>query len=503
MIGIRNTRGGGPERLGILHWLDVVVVGLYLAGMLGIGLWLSKRHKGFDDFFLAGRAMTTPLLVTTLVSTYYGLDVLFGTSEIGFNSGLVGWFGYSRPYYIFYIIAAFLLARRLREEGFKSLPDILERYYGRPSRYVSAVASFCYSLPVISLFGFGWMSNVLFGWDPQVGAFIVGGVALVYTWGGGLWAVALTDSVQFVLMCVMVAIAVPFSLNAIGGFDRMYDLLPAAHFTQMGDMTPWLVVIYGMTGLTVLVEPTFYQRIFAARDYKAVRNALLIGLFLWGAYDWCVTLLGMIARAGAAEGLLPADMHPNTALLRIAVASLPVGVLGLFVAGIMSTAMSTIDSYCLIGGGNVAYDLYRPIANPKATDDQLIKVTRFGVVLSWVLGFVIAFYFDRIMSIWVFLATILTSTVFVPIILGLFCKGFRTRSAGLWGTTAGLVGAIAFYVTFGLFGEEAGGTRIITLTWFGGPIEVWEEFAMFFTLPFSLVAYLAGVAVDRLKGGRS
>jgi len=487
--------------VGLLHWLDLVVLGLYLAGMLAIGFWLSRRHKGFDDFFLAGRAMTTPLLVTTLVSTYYGLDVLFGTSEIGYNSGMVAWFGYSRPYYLFYLIAAFLLAKRLREEGFKSLPDILERYYGRPSRYVSAVASFCYSLPVISLFGFGWMSNVLFGWDPQVGALIVGGVALVYTWGGGLWAVALTDSVQFVLMCVMVAIAVPFSLQAVGGFDRMFDLLPATHFTQMGDLTPFLIVIYAMTGLTVLVEPTFYQRIFAARDYKAVRNALLIGLFLWGAYDWCVTLLGMVARTAAAEGLLPVDMHPNTALLRIAVLSLPVGLLGLFVAGIMSTAMSTIDSYCLIGGGNIAYDLYRPIANPKATDAQLIKATRLGVVLSWVLGFVIAFYFDRIMAIWVFLATILTSTVFVPIMLGLFVKSFRRPKAGLWGSGAGLLGAITFYVAFGLLGQEGSGTRIITLNLFGGSFEVWEEYAMFFTLPLSLVAYLAGVVVDRSKGG--
>ncbi len=487
--------------MGILHWFDLVVLGIYLAGMLAIGVWLSKKHKGFDDFFLAGRAMTTPLLVTTLVSTYYGLDVLFGTSEIGYESGFVAWFGYSRPYYLFYIIAAFVLGRRLREGGFKTLPDILEKYYGKPSRYVAAVASFVYSLPVISLFGFGWLSSVLFDWDPWLGALVFGGLALAYTWGGGLWADVLTDSIQFVLMCLMVAIAVPYALDVIGGFDRMFDLLPATHFSQLGDMTPWLVVIYGMTGLTVLVEPSFYQRIFAARDYKAVRNALLIGIFLWGSYDWCVTLLGLIARTAAAEGLLPADMHPNTALLRITVLSLPVGLLGLFVAGVMSTAMSTIDSYCLIGGGNFAYDLYRPILNPKASDKQLIRMTRIGVLLSWGLGFVIAFYFERIMSLWVFLATLLTSTVFVPILLGLFVPSFRRPKAGTWGAGAGLLGSIAYYVLFGLLGHDGDGTRILTVELFGGTFDIWEEYAMFFTLPLSLLAYLAGVAADRPKEG--
>ena len=487
--------------MGILHWFDLVVLGLYLAGMLAIGLWLSKRHQGFDDFFLAGRAMTTPLLITTLVSTYYGLDVLFGTSEIGYESGFVAWFGYSRPYYVFYIIAAFVLGRRLREGGFKTLPDILEQYYGRPSRYVAAAASFVYSLPVISLFGFGWLSNVLFGWDPWVGALVFGGIALAYTWGGGLWADVLTDSVQFVLMCLMVAIAVPYALNVIGGFDRMFDLLPATHFSQLGDLTPWLVVIYGMTGLTVLVEPSFYQRIFAARDYKAVRNALIIGIFLWGSYDWCVTLLGLIARTASAEGLLPMDMHPNTALLRIVVLALPVGLLGLFVAGVMSTAMSTIDSYCLIGGGNFAYDLYRPLMNPKASDEQLIKMTRIGVLLSWGIGFMIAFYFERIMALWVFLATLLTSTVFVPIILGLFVPSFRRPKAGTWGAGAGLLGSIAYYVAFGLFGHDGEGTRILTLDLFGSTFDIWEEYAMFFTIPLSLLAYLAGVVADRPKGG--
>ena len=121
--------------------LDYFIIIFYMMGMVAIGFWFSKRHGDFEDFFLAGRSLTTPLLITTLISTYYGLDVLFGDSQLAFTDGVVAWFGYARPTYAFFLIAAFLLAHRLRKENFLSLPDILDRYYGKETRYIGAIAS--------------------------------------------------------------------------------------------------------------------------------------------------------------------------------------------------------------------------------------------------------------------------------------------------------------------------------------------------------------------------
>ncbi|GIT40194.1 MAG: hypothetical protein Ct9H300mP9_0440 [Candidatus Neomarinimicrobiota bacterium] len=77
--------------------------------MVCVGIWFAKKHSDFDDFFLAGRSLTTPLLITTLISTYYGIDVLFGDSQLGFTDGVVAWFGYARPTYAFFLISAFFL----------------------------------------------------------------------------------------------------------------------------------------------------------------------------------------------------------------------------------------------------------------------------------------------------------------------------------------------------------------------------------------------------------
>ena len=479
--------------------IDYIIISLYLVGMVGVGLWFAKKHSDFEDFFLAGRSLTTPLLITTLISTYYGIDVLFGDSQLGFTNGVVAWFAYARPTYAFFLIAAFLLAHRLKEEDFKSLPDILDKYYGKKTRYVGAVTSFIYSLPALSLYGFGMLGEVILGWEPIMGMVVLGGIALIYTITGGFWAVALTDSVQFVLMCVVLAMAFPFAMNLIGGFDSMIEVLEPSYFDTLGDMSIWLIIIYASTGLSILVEPTFYQRIFAAKSYKNVRNALMIGIFIWGSYDWIITILAMAAKVAVIQGTLPGDVAPDAALLTIMVAALPAGALGLFLAGVLSTEMSTLDSYCLVAGGNVAYDIYKPAFKPSATDQELIKTTRQGILLSWVLGFAMAISFDQMLGLWVFLASILISSVLAPILLGMYVPKFRKPLAGFLSAGLGLVSTVIlniYIMTNGVFDLDE---ETYIIHWFG--IDFLQEFVMYITVPISLIGFFVGLIFD--KGDRS
>ena len=479
--------------------IDYIIISLYLLGMIGVGLWFAKKHSDFEDFFLAGRSLTTPLLITTLISTYYGIDVLFGDSQLGFTNGVVAWFAYARPTYAFFLIAAFLLAHRLKEEDFKSLPDILDKYYGKKTRYVGAVTSFIYSLPALSLYGFGMLGEVILGWEPIMGMLVLGGIALIYTITGGFWAVALTDSIQFVLMCVILAMAFPFAMNLIGGFDSMIDILEPSYFDTLGDMSIWLIIIYASTGLSILVEPTFYQRIFAAKSYKNVRNALVIGIFIWGSYDWIITILAMAAKVAVIQGTLPVDVAPDAALLTIMVAALPAGALGLFLAGVLATEMSTLDSYCLVAGGNVAYDIYKPAFKPSATDQELIKTTRHGILLSWVLGFAMAISFDQMLGLWVFMASILISSVLAPILLGMYVPKFRKPLAGFLSAGLGLVSTVIlniYIMTNGVFDLDE---ETYIIHWFG--IDFLQEFVMYITVPISLIGFFVGLIFD--KGDRS
>tara|TARA_B100000929_G_scaffold151383_1_gene119841 strand:+ start:3952 stop:5415 length:1464 start_codon:yes stop_codon:yes gene_type:complete len=487
-----------------MHAIDYIIISIYLIGMVGVGLWFAKKHTDFDDFFLAGRSLTTPLLITTLISTYYGVDVLFGDSQLGFTDGVVAWFGYARPTYAFFLIAAFLLAQRLRKEDFKSLPDILDKYYGKNTRYVSAVTSFIYSLPALSLYGFGMLGDVILGWEPIIGMLVLGGIGLVYTLTGGFWAVVLTDSIQFVMMCLVLALAFPFAMNLIGGFDSMIEELPSSYFYTMGDLSIWLIIIYASTGLAILVEPTFYQRIFAAKSYKNVRNALVIGIFIWGSYDWIITILAMAAKTGTlmkimGNPIIDPGVAPDAALLTIMVAALPVGALGLFMAGVLSTEMSTLDSYCLVAGGNVAYDIYKPAFKPDATDDELIKTTRYGILLSWLLGFAMAVSFEQMLGLWVFMASILISSTMIPILLGIYVPSFRKPLAGFLSAGLGLLSTIILNIYIMMTGTFDTLEETYIVQWFG--IDFLQEFIMYITVPISFMGFFIGLVIDR--GNRS
>ena len=135
------------------------------------------------------------------------------------------------------------------------------------------------------------------------------------------------------------------------------------------------------------------------------------------------------------------------------------------------------------------------------TDEQLIKMTRIGVVISWVLGYIVAFYFDRMLALWVFLSTLLTSTVLVPILLGIFCLEWRKPLAGLMSAVTGLVSAILFYCIvelFGTFSEENVTTILTIITESGIRYDIWQEYAMLFTLPLSLTGFFVGLLLVSL-----
>jgi len=484
------------EGVTISH-IDLGIIVAYIALMLGVGYYVFRRAPGFEEYLVAGRRMTTPILICTLASTYYGLETLFGTSEVGYNDGVVAFFGYSELSLGIYLFAAFALSRRLREANFISLPEILERHYGRGAGAFGALASILYSVPALSLFALGRICEVVFGMDAYIGALVLGSVALLYTLWGGFWAVAITDTLQFVLMCVTLAIGIPMLMQEVGGFDAVAAIAPEGYFSPMGGMPIWLMLAYMATGVSILVDPGYYQRIFAASSFRQARNAMLIALVVWGAYDWLVTAGGMLANAAVHSGALPADLHTNDALLAAVIYALPVGLIGIFLAGVLATAMSTIDSYCLVAGANVSYDLYRPFWKPGASDADLVRITKWGVVFSWAIGYAMAFLFDRIMALWVFTATILSSTVLVPIFVAIFWKGRKTPASGVLSCALGLLAVVSYYVLIQQLGvaNEVYGTYIWSFDFAGVHFSLWQEYALFFSLPISLLGFLLGKRV--------
>jgi SSS family solute:Na+ symporter len=478
-----------------IHPLDLGIVVAYLAGMVAVGYLVAGRIRRFADFFVAGRALTTPILICTLVSSYYGLDALFGDSGDAAREGVVVWFTYGRPYTLALLVTALFLARRFERTGFLTISDVLAATYGRSTQVAGAVASFLYALPILAIMGLAGLGQVMFGLPLWAGAVIGSLVSVAYVTMGGFWADALTDTVQFTIMCVSLAVALPLILDGVGGFAGIHQTVGAEFFSPFGTAPPLYTVAYALTAASVLVEPLFYQRIFAAPDRRAVRNAFLWGLLIWAAYDWATTAVGMAGAALMQTGVLAADMPRDQVLMRVVALYLPVGLTGFFLGGVLAAAMSTIDSYLLLAAGNLVYDIYRPLRRPDADDATLIRYARVSLVISAVVCVLIGLYFERIKEAWNFMATVLTSTLLVPMGVAVLAPGRRPPLAGTLASWGGLAAVAVFFLVMHVGGTPYAELETRRLTVAG--VEVLREYALFFALPVSALGWVTGAILAR------
>ena len=177
------------------------------------------------------------------------------------------------------------------------------------------------------------------------------------------------------------------------------------------------------------------------------------------------------------------------------IAALPAGALGLFLAGVIATEMSTLDSYCLVAGGNISYDIYKPAFKPNASDIELIKTTRIGIGISWILGFLMAIAFEQMLGLWVLLASVLISSVMVPILLGLYYPSLRKKLAGILSSSFGLLSTLILNIYIMVQGtfDPAEETYILHF----GSCEVLQEYVMYFTVPFSFFGFLLGILIEK------
>jgi len=480
-----------------LHPVDLAVVALYVAATIAIGFVLAGRVKAYRDFFLAGRALTAPILVCTLVSSYYGLDALIGDSGDASREGVVVWFTYGRPYTLALLLAALVLAHRLRGLEALSLADLLGQRYGRSTQLAAAVASFVYALPVLAIMGLAAMGEVMFGLPLWLGASLGSALSVVYVAMGGAWADVLTDTVQFAVMCVSLAIALPYILDAVGGFEGIRNALGDEAFAPLGSAPALYTLAYALTAVSVLVEPLFYQRMLAAHDTATIRKAFLWGVLLWAAYDWATTAVGMAGGAMMASGMLPPDTPRDQVLLRLVPLYLPVGLSGLFVGGALAAAMATVDSYFLVAAGNVVYDIYRPLARRELDDRTLIRYTRGAMLLSAVMCVALGLYFERIKEAWAFTATILTSTLLVPTLTAVVLPLRAVPLAGALASWGGLAAVMLFYGVIDVWGAPDLDLETRRMELAG--LTLLREYALFVAVPVSALGWAAGHVLGRRR----
>jgi SSS family solute:Na+ symporter len=411
-----------------LGYVEYAIIAIYFGLLFLIGYFIKNKIHNLTDYFLAGRKLTLPVFVVTLVSTWYG--GLLGVGELSFNYGIVNWITQGVFWYLSYLFFAFFLANRIRKSNLITVPDQLERFYDKKSRFVGAIFNFIMVTPAPYIFSIGLIFGILFGLPAWVGIVFASIVIIFYTIRGGFFADIYTDFLQFFLMMLGVALIIPFAISTYGGFDFLTANLPSTHFTFTGTWTTQLILVWGFIAFWTLVDPNFYQRCYATKDSKIPKKGILISIGFWILFDICTTFTGIYAAAASNAGVLAVE-SPTTAYLSIAGAVLPPVLLGIFLTGLIATIMSTADSFTFLGAMNLSHDLYKKIFRPKASEKKEMFATKVGIIVTAGFAAILAIFFDSIVAMWYTIGTVGISALLVPILAGFFYKGKKSSLAAV------------------------------------------------------------------------
>lgn len=387
--------------------VDFVIVSVYLCGLLTVGLFRrARRDSDAVSFIIGGRVLTLPAFVASLVSTWYG--GILGIGEFSYNYGIATWLVFGVPYYLAALLFAIFLAKKARESKLLTIPDRLERAYGRTAAGLGTAVIFLMTVPAAYVLMAGVLIQVVFGWPLWAGILAGTLFSLIYVHFGGFNSVVRTDLLQFGLMFAGFAILLVVSISKFGGVSYLTANVPPDHFRWHGGNDGWYIAVWYVIALATLIEPAFYQRCYAVKSVGTARKGIMISILCWAVFDFMTTACGLYARAALPDLTEPIASYPELATL-----VLPVGLLGLFMTALLATVMSTIDSYSFLAASTFGRDLiWRFFGVPEG---RITYWTRWGLVVSTAIAVVLALFFESVVDIWHHFGSVGTPALLVPL----------------------------------------------------------------------------------------
>jgi SSS family solute:Na+ symporter len=419
----------------------------YSLTLMALGLWVGRRVRGAGDFFVAGRQLGPGLIFATMLAANIGAGSTVGATALGYTNGISAtwWVGSAA---IGSIVLAFWIGPAMRRQAeahqLRTVGDYLEHRYSAGVRTTAVAILWIGSLFILAgqLWAIGSIISTVTSAPPWVGCVIGGLVITVYFTAGGLLTSARVNVVQLVVKMIGFAVALYWVVYEAGGLSDGPIGVPADY------MDFWRTGSPGLATLAVIVppfvvSPGLLQKIFGARDDRAVRIG--VGLNALGLLIFAMVpaVFGILARAW-----FPALGSADQALPMLLVHRVPAfaGALGL--AAVFSAEISASDAILFMLTTSLSQDFYKRFVRPSATDAQLLRLARWTALGSGAAGVVLAVALGSVVNALTIFYTLIGVSLFVPVLAGLYVR--RTSAAGALATMiAGVSVALVIHVATG------------------------------------------------------
>jgi SSS family solute:Na+ symporter len=421
-------------------YLLLAVLVVFLAA--GVSSGRSPATRG--EFFVAGRRGSVRAIAGSLFATVVGGSATIGVAGLVYERGLTGaW--WSLVGALALVVLGLALVRRIRAYDAFTLPDLVERMYGRRVSILVA------TLVVVAWTGV--VSGQIVAVARVVGAagpagtagWMAGFTAVLVTYAilGGQRAILRTDALQGVLIFIGLGLAAAALLSQDSAWSGLMTGLPdgALRF-PVSDAFGWpaLLTMLVLVGSVYLVGPDIYTRVFSARDAATARWAVLWAAGCVVPAAVLVTAVGLVAR------VLAPSIAAEQAIPWLMANALPPAVAGILMVGLIAALMSSADSTLLGQGVVLANDVIGRIWS--LGDRRAVLVSRICVGLLGLASLLLALSLRGVIASLLFAYSVFTSGVVGPVLLGLLLNGRwrpsgRAAFAGVCaGGALGLAGAI-------------------------------------------------------------
>ncbi|WP_411031713.1 sodium:solute symporter [Spongiimicrobium sp. 3-5] len=433
--------------------IDIGIVIFYFLLVLFIGLWISRKTKTGEDLFLGGRTFGWGVIGLSLFASNISGSTIVGLAGAAYTTGIVNSV-YEWMSGLPLIIAALIFIPLYLRSKITTIPEFLQLRYDRRSQlFFSAITVF--STILIETAGALYAGSLvlqtffpgLIMWQTSLVLAVVAGI---YTAGGGLKAVVYTDAIQAVILIVGCGI---ISWILFGQLDYDWDKVvasaPEGHFSVVQPIDdpglPWPGLLMGVPFLGFWYWSTnqyIFQRVLGAKDMKQARWGVVFAGFLK-----IIPLFIMVIPGAMAISLFPDIANGDAVFPTLVTKVLPVGLVGLVLAGVISAIMSSVDSALNSSSTLLVIDFIKP-KRPNITEKEIVKYGRITTLVLMIVAALWAPQIQNFTGLWDYLQQMFS--IIVPPIAVIFLVGvFFRRGNGdgaFWTLILGTLAGVLLFV---------------------------------------------------------
>ena len=455
------------ELWGVFDW---AVLALYFIGVMSVGFVMHRKaSKNFKSFFVASRRLTIPVLIGVAGAAWYDSWTIVGLGELGSTLGISIILFYVVPGAVLRLPLALWIGPITREklpDWVITLPDMIKFFYNKTSGVLSSIvpmASILYCCAL--LFAAGDVLHMVSGMPIWL-AMVIGGFAIIlYTTMAGMWALAVTDLIQFAVMTVSAGAVLFGIISYYGSGGVLCDAVMASDplkLSIVGHQTFGTAIGYILSAAAMYVNAQSYQRFGAAKGGGEVKVAYTLMLMIGTIFSAVMVIVGMTSSV-----LFPDAATASEGFWGTVFTVLPPGARGLFVAALIAAVMSTVSADMLFTGGILVKNIYQDIFKPDLSDEGVLKGSRIMIAILG-LFIIVGTYLWRngIGNAWTIIGGFQVAVFLIPILGGFFYKK-KTPMGG----TIGIIAGIIFYAVWQFILGVPNGFPSSVATWiFGGII---------------------------------